>query len=138
MRFIVPWSLTRWLFGATCGGKTETEFVRRGFAAELAIGVAATCVFAAVGATVFLFGQRAFGEALLAVAPWLTLLNLQDYWRWIGFMQATPRKSLMNDLVFNAVQAIAFLVVFFVRSTLGVCDRGGVGLGGRGGLPLWP
>ena len=89
------------------------DFVRRGFAAELLIGLTASCALAAVGAVVFYSGQRAFGEGLLAVAPWLTLFNLQDYWRWIGFMQATPRKSLMNDLVFNAVQAVAFLVVFF-------------------------
>jgi O-antigen/teichoic acid export membrane protein len=92
------------------------DFVRRGFAAELAIGLSASCVFAAVGAVVFFSGQRAFGEGLLAVAPWLTLFNLQDYWRWIGFMQATPKKSLMNDLVFNAVQAVAFLVVFLSGS----------------------
>ena len=38
--------------------------------------------------------------------------DLQDYWRWIGFMQGKPKKSLENDLVFNAVQALAFGGVF--------------------------
>jgi O-antigen/teichoic acid export membrane protein len=105
------------------------DFVRRGFAAELAIGLAATFLFAAVGFVVLLFGQRAFGEALLAVAPWLTVLNLQDYWRWIGFMQATPRKSLMNDIVFNAVQAIAFVVIYLdgQRSVFAVVAAWGSG-----------
>ena len=107
----------------------KDDFVRRGVAAELAIGVAASCVFAAVGAAVLFSGQRAFGVGLLAVAPWLTLLNLQDYWRWIGFMQATPRKSLMNDIVFNTVQAIAFLAIFLAgqNSVFAVVSAWGAG-----------
>ena len=61
---------------------------------------------------VFVFGQPTFGLGMMAVAPWITFLNLQDYWRWIGFMQEIPKKSLHNDLVFIGVQAVAFAGLF--------------------------
>ena len=66
---------------------------------------------------------------LLSVAPWVVVLDLQDYWRWIGFMQGTPRKSLMNDLLFNAVQALAFGVVFLagLHSVFAVVAAWGLG-----------
>ena len=38
------------------------------------------------------------------------MLLLQDYWRQIGFHAGDSEKSLMNDLLFNAVQALAFTV----------------------------
>jgi O-antigen/teichoic acid export membrane protein len=88
------------------------DVVRRGFAAEVALGAAAAGVFAAAGVALMVCGQRTFGTGMLAIAPWVIALDLQDYWRWIGFMQGVPRKSLYNDLVFNAVQALAFGFVF--------------------------
>jgi O-antigen/teichoic acid export membrane protein len=72
----------------------------------------AACIIAAVGSALLVVGQHAFGIGLLSLAPWILALNLQDYWRQIGFCQATPKKTLMNDLVFNAVQALAFAAVF--------------------------
>ncbi len=86
--------------------------LQRGFAAEIVLGAAATVVFAAVGASLYFLGQRAFGIALLAMAPWVAFLDLQDYWRWIGFMHGTPGKSLLNDTVFDCAQAAAFVAVF--------------------------
>ena len=57
------------------------------------------------------------------------MLDLQDYWRWIGFMQGQPRKSLMNDLVFNAVQALAFAAIFLagLHSVFAVVSAWGMG-----------
>jgi O-antigen/teichoic acid export membrane protein len=57
------------------------------------------------------------------------MLDLQDYWRWIGFMMGQPRKSLMNDLLFNAVQAVAFGAVFVLglHSVFAVVSAWGLG-----------
>ncbi len=105
------------------------EIVRRGVAAVALLGVMASCIVAAVGTTCLAVGQHTFGVGLLAVAPWILVLNLQDYWRMVGFMQAKPKKSLHNDLVFNAVQAIAFGAILFVglHSVFAVISAWGVG-----------
>ena len=105
------------------------EFVRRGFAADVTIGVGAGCIVAAIGAILLSIGQHAFGIGMLSVAPWIVALDLQDYWRWIGFMQGTPKKSLNNDLLFNAVQALAFGVIFVLgfHSVFAVVSAWGVG-----------
>ena len=86
-------------------------FIRRGFAAEIVLGFAASLLFVVVAATFLAIGQHTFGMGLLAVAPWIIFLDLQDYWRWIGFMQGLPRKALQNDLVFIVVQAVGFGIV---------------------------
>jgi len=110
-------------------GDQVGEFVRRGFAADVTLGVMAACIIAAVGSALFVVGQHTFGVGMLAVAPWIVVLDLQDYWRWIGFMQGKPRKSLMNDLLFNAVQALAFGVVFLtgLHSVFAVVSAWGLG-----------
>ena len=92
----------------------KADFIRRGFAAEVTLGIAAGIVFAATGAILIAAGQHSFGMGLLAVAPWIVFLDLQDYWRWIGFMQGLPKKSLQNDVLFIIVQAIAFTGAFLM------------------------
>ena len=89
----------------------------------------AACIIAAVGAVFLAVGQHTFGIGLLSVAPWIVVLDLQDYWRWIGFMLGKPRKSLMNDLLFNAVQALAFGAVFVLglHSVFAVVSAWGLG-----------
>ncbi len=110
-------------------GDEKEEFVRLGFAADVSLGVMAACIIAAVGSALLVVGQDTFGVGLLSVAPWVVVLDLQDYWRWIGFMQGEPRKSLMNDLLFNAVQALAFGVVFLagLHSVFAVVAAWGIG-----------
>ena len=110
-------------------GDQKEEFIRRGFAADVTLGVMAACTIAAVGTALLVVGQHTFGVGLLSVAPWVLVLDLQDYWRWIGFIQGTPRKSLMNDLLFNAVQALAFAAVFLagLHSVFAVVSAWGVG-----------
>src|SRR5271154_22319 len=110
-------------------GDEKAEFVRRGFAGVMTLGLMAACIIAAVGSALLLVGQDTFGVGLLSVAPWVVALDLQDYWRWIGFMQGQPKKSLMNDLLFNAVQAVAFMVVFLVglHSVFAVVAAWGLG-----------
>ena len=110
-------------------GDEKEKFVRRGFAADVTLGLMAACIIAAVGSALLVVGQDTFGVGLLSVAPWVIVLDLQDYWRWIGFMQGQPKKSLMNDLLFNAVQAVAFGVVFLagLHSVFAVVAAWGLG-----------
>ncbi len=90
--------------------------IEKGFAAEILLGIVGACVFALAGGTLTLVGQRTFGIAMMAMAPWLPVLLLQDYWRWIGFMTRRPGFALLNDTVFNCVQGAAFVVVFVVHT----------------------
>jgi O-antigen/teichoic acid export membrane protein len=110
-------------------GDDKEEFVRRGFAADVTLGLMAAAIVAAVGSALLVVGQHTFGVGLLSVAPWLVMLDLQDYWRWIGFMQGKPKKSLANDLLFNAVQAAGFGVVFLagLHSVFAVVAAWGLG-----------
>ena len=109
-------------------GDQKQEFIRRGFAADVMFGVMAACIIAAVGSALLVVGQHSFGIGMLAVAPWVLALNLQDYWRQMGFLLGNPRKSLMNDLLFNAVQALAFGAVFLagLHSVFAVVSAWGV------------
>jgi O-antigen/teichoic acid export membrane protein len=110
-------------------GDQRDEFIRRGFAADVLLGALAACVVAVIGTVFLAAGQHTFGIGLLSVAPWIVVLDLQDYWRWIGFMLGKPRKSLMNDLLFNAVQALAFGTVFVLglHSVFAVVSAWGLG-----------
>lgn len=110
-------------------GDEKDEFVRRGFAADVTLGLMAAGIIAAVGSALLVVGQHTFGIGLLSVAPWIIMLDLQDYWRWIGFMQGNPRKSLVNDILFTVVQAVAFGVVFVagLHSVFAVVSAWGLG-----------
>ena len=103
--------------------------VRKGFASEVALGVSCGAVIALLGLALLFAGQRSFGISQLAVAPWITFLLLQDYWRWIGFMQAKPGKALANDVVFDLVQiaGFAFLLVAHIHSIPLVIAAWGLG-----------
>ena len=111
------------------GGERESENLRQGFAAEIYLGLVATAVFIAIGVVLIAAGQRTFGDGMLAVAPWLIFLDLQDYWRWIGFMKGQPGKSLVNDVVFAIAQIVAFLVIDVtgIHSVFAVVSAWGVG-----------
>lgn len=84
---------------------------REGFAAELVLGLSVSIGFAFVGGILVIVGEHTYGIGLLAAAPWLIFLDLQDYWRWIGFMQGKPGKSLANDIVFACAQGLGIVVV---------------------------
>jgi O-antigen/teichoic acid export membrane protein len=105
------------------------ERLRRGFASEVALGLAGTCVFVCAGVLLSCLGFSAFGVGILAFAPWVTFLNIQDYWRWIGFMQGKPGHSFFNDVVFDVGQAVALAVVILAgwHSVYVVVSAWGVG-----------
>ena len=113
--------------------------LRKGFASEVTLGVGAGFIVGLIGVVLLLAGQRSFGISQLAVAPWITFLLLQDYWRWIGFMQATPGKSLANDIVFDLVQGagFVFLLVAHIHSAALAIAAWGLGALGGAVYGLW-
>jgi O-antigen/teichoic acid export membrane protein len=110
-------------------GDQKDEVIERGLAADLTFGLMATLIIGAVGVALLRVGQHTFGVGLLSVTPWVLVLLLQDYWRQLGFMSETPKKSLMNDLLFNVVQALAFGAVFLtgLHSAFAVISAWGLG-----------
>jgi O-antigen/teichoic acid export membrane protein len=78
-------------------------------------------------------GWGAVGLGLLALAPWLPPLLAQDYWRWAGFMTRRPAMSLANDVVFDCVQAAAFVSVLLLHAGSIPLLVSAWGLGGASG-----
>ncbi len=107
--------------------------IKAGFAAEVLLGLGGTVGFLLVGSALMLAHQGTFGVSMLALAPWLPFLLVQDYWRWIGFMTRRPGRALANDTVFNCVQAVAFAAVFVSGTHSDAALIGAWGLGGLAG-----
>lgn len=103
--------------------------LRAGLAAETSIGLAAAAALVVISIPLIFSGLRSFGIALITLAPFLPFLLVQDYWRWVGFMQARPDRSLMNDVIFNCVQAfgVGALIVGGLRSPSVAIVAWGVG-----------
>ena len=116
------------IFRDMTSGKAS-EAIRHGIAAEIILGLVATALFVALGIVLRVLGLEAFGNGVLAVAPWIVFLDIQDFWRWIGFMQGKPGKSLANDVFFTVIQTVAFGVVFVfgMHSVFAVVAAWGIG-----------
>lgn len=113
--------------------------VRVGLAAELSLGISAAILSVGIGALLVGLGQYKFGICFIGIAPWLPCLLAQDYWRWVSFMKAQPRKALANDLVFDGVQVATFVVLFLfgVRSAMLAIVAWGVGAAFGAIFGLW-
>jgi O-antigen/teichoic acid export membrane protein len=113
--------------------------VRLGLAAELGLGLVLGVAVGGLGAVLLAAGQEAYGTSFVALAPWLPVLLVQDYWRWVGFMSAAPGRALANDIVFDVVQALGFavLVVAGVRSSVVAIEAWGFGAACGALLGLW-
>src|SRR5262249_27964411 len=85
--------------------------LQAGVAAELALAAFLAAAVAGISVAVMTIGQRDVGIALFTLAFFLAPLILQDYWRWVGFMQGRPTQSLLNDTVFNCVQAAMLIAL---------------------------
>jgi O-antigen/teichoic acid export membrane protein len=114
--------------GDVRGGEASTR-IKRGFAAEVLLGVTGTALFALMGVALVAVREHTFGMGMLAIAPWLPVLVVQDYWRWVGFMSQRPGRALANDTVFNCVQGAAFTLVLVahVHSVAAVVAAWGLG-----------
>jgi O-antigen/teichoic acid export membrane protein len=77
--------------------------------ADMILGATAGVVVAVAGAT-FVAAESAVGSLLLALAPWIVALVVQDFWRATAFHQRRPASALANDLVFAVVQVVMILV----------------------------
>lgn len=106
-----------------------TEGIRKGLAADILLAATGAMALAALGMLLIVTGQHAFGMAVLAMAPWLPVLTIQDYWRWMGFLSAKPGRALANDVVFNCAQGAAIALVFaiHVHSVATVIASWGIG-----------
>jgi O-antigen/teichoic acid export membrane protein len=93
-----------------------SQRVRQGLAAEVLFGLVASAGFLLVGLMLRLAGAHTFADGILALAPWIVFLNIQDYWRWIGFMSRRPEKSIANDAVFDIGEIVAFGAIFLVHA----------------------
>ena len=107
--------------------------IKIGLASELTLGVGLGLSVGVIGLSMVLAGQRAYGTAFLALAPWLPFLLVQDYWRWVGFMKARPGQALANDVLFDAVQALAFVLLLAVGVRSSVLALGAWGIGALAG-----
>lgn len=114
-------------------GERANHNVQIGFAGEMALGAACACVVACVGVVLLVIGQHAYGVAFVALSPWLPFLLVQDYWRWVAFMKAAPAKALANDVLFDVIQGIAFVILFFSGVRSSVLAIGAWGLGACAG-----
>jgi O-antigen/teichoic acid export membrane protein len=86
------------------GSRHDADRLERALAAEAVLALTAASVVGLVGALLHVAGLRLLGWALIALAPWLPLLLIQDLWRWVGFMRAQPGKALVNDIAFTVAQ----------------------------------
>jgi O-antigen/teichoic acid export membrane protein len=113
--------------------------LRRGFASEVILGIAAALCLLVVGIPLYFGGQHTFGLSLLAVIPWLPFLLVQDYWRWTGFMRREPGRALANDTVFNIVQGACFATVALTNthSVVAVIASWGAGSAVAAAFGLW-
>jgi O-antigen/teichoic acid export membrane protein len=109
------------------------EGIRKGLAADILLAATGAVVLAALGMILVVTGQHAFGMAVLAIAPWMPVLTIQDYWRWMGFLSARPSRALANDVVFNCAQAAAIALVFATHVHLVAAVIASWGIGGVAG-----
>jgi len=93
------------------GRQAGTRTIERGFAAEVLLGSGATALFALVGVALHVLHIQAFATPMLFLAPWITVLLLQDYWRLVSIIRQRPGLALANDIVFSCAQGAAFLVI---------------------------
>jgi O-antigen/teichoic acid export membrane protein len=142
----------------TVGGSIEGSDRSEGARASLVLALAVAAVLAMISALILWAGFKP-AVAVLALAPWLPSLLVQDYYRSVSFRIGRPDQALFSDAVFIVVQAIlsaallayhvtdvsALLAAWGIGATAGAAGGlalSGIGLGLRGGLTqfrrLWP
>jgi O-antigen/teichoic acid export membrane protein len=78
--------------------------LEQALAAELLLSLSVASMLALSGALLWVVGSSTLGWVLVALAPWLPVLLVQDLWRWVGFMRGQPARSLVNDIAFTVTQ----------------------------------
>lgn len=118
---------------------TPAPLVGEGLAAELVLAAGASATVGSAGLATVISGSSA-GLLILAMAPWLASLLVQDFWRAMAFQRRQPGFALANDLVFAAVQvaAIGLFVRLGWRSAPWMIAAWGVGATAGALLGAWP
>jgi O-antigen/teichoic acid export membrane protein len=93
--------------GNTGGGDAQ---LREGMSATLLLGLGWAAFLAVSGGVLRLAGRD--GVALLALAPWMPSLLLQDYWRGMAFRLQRADWALISDVVFAVIQGSVTLALF--------------------------
>jgi len=96
----------------TVVGSTDSRDaqLREGMLASLGLSTVTAGVLAAVAGVLLFTGVDAW--AVLALAPWIPSLLLQDYWRGMAFRLQRAHHALINDVVFAAVQGLVTVALF--------------------------
>lgn len=84
--------------------------LREGMLASLGLGMVSAGVLLAVTGVLLFTGLDVV--AVVALAPWIPCLLLQDYWRGMAFRLQRPDHALINDVVFAIVQGLVAFVAF--------------------------
>lgn len=144
----------------TVGGSADSgdAQLREGLLASLLLGAGVTGLLGLAG-TVMMFADFNTAVAVLALAPWIPSLIVQDYCRLMAFRLQQPDWALTSDVVFTVVQGIVTTALILLRvgsvstflASWGIGATAGalVGMGllcvrvtGRGGVAhlraLWP
>jgi len=117
----------------TVGGPTRSgdAQLREGMLASLLVGVAVAGVLAVAGGGLLLAGIDAV--AVLALAPWLPSLLVQDYWRAMGFRLQRPDLAFVSDVVFVLVQGGVTVALFALGARNLTAFLAAWGIGALGG-----
>ncbi|HEY1969485.1 MAG TPA: hypothetical protein VGH89_16145 [Pseudonocardia sp.] len=122
-----------------CNSTTGDGDWSEGASASLALGLLMAIPLAVVAAVMCRCGL-APASSMLALAPWLPSLLVQDYYRSMSFRQGRPDHALASDLVFVLAQAAASaaVVLLNVASVSTILGAWGLGatVGALGGMAL--
>lgn len=108
--------------------------MRRGMTATLSLGLGWAAVLAAAGSAGLVAGLN--GTPLLALAPWMPCLLLQDYWRATAFRLHQAGRALANDVVFALAQGSATVALFVTHVDSVAAFVAAWGIGGTAGALL--
>jgi O-antigen/teichoic acid export membrane protein len=110
---------------------------RRAAGVALGAGLLGSVIIALVG---FYLGMtHAIGKPLLVMSFFIPVLLLQDFWRAAAFSIGLPQKALVNDAMWTATQAIAFLMIWLFIKIESAWIIAGWGAGALAGaiLGIW-
>lgn len=115
--------------GDTDGGPSDSDNtqLREGMSTTLLLGLGWAGFLAGTGGILLLAGLDAV--ALLALAPWMPSLLLQDYWRGMAFRCKRADRALISDVVFAVAQGsvTVALFIFDVDSVAAFIASWGIG-----------
>jgi O-antigen/teichoic acid export membrane protein len=87
------------------------------------------------GASLFVLDGPA-GRPLLALAAFVPILMLQDFWRVAAFSQGRGQLAFVNDLVWAAVQVSAFSILWALHALTATTALAAWALGGLAGAVI--